>query len=299
MEFHDKLKQLRKKQQISQEELAHQLNVSRQAVSKWESGQGFPETDKLLMIGNVFGVSLDYLLKDNHGTADSEPEAGYYVSREMVQGYLEMKKHSAKHIAMGVALMVLSISFTMLFEDAIGTFLFFLGIAIGIAILILQGFRDKRYEAVEKQPLLFDEGFIRAFQSECHSERKRYGIYIVVGIMAIVLSYPLNVLIEDILDLPAQYEALYPIFWAFGIAILIINGSAIISVDVILKNREHMEELNQEKRFSWIFGIGFLVAISVFITMGFITDDWSSGWIVFPIAALLSTATSLWMKARN
>jgi len=63
MEFHDKLRKLRKEQGMSQEELAQQLNVSRQAVSKWESGQGFPETDKLLVIGNIFAVSMDYLFK--------------------------------------------------------------------------------------------------------------------------------------------------------------------------------------------------------------------------------------------
>ena len=61
----EKLYQLRKKQGLSQEQLAEQLNVSRQAISKWESGQSVPDTDKLLTIGEYFQVSLDYLLKED------------------------------------------------------------------------------------------------------------------------------------------------------------------------------------------------------------------------------------------
>ena len=61
----DKLYKLRKDSGIYQEQLAEQLGVSRQAVSKWESGAAIPESDKLIAISNYFGVSVDYLLKDD------------------------------------------------------------------------------------------------------------------------------------------------------------------------------------------------------------------------------------------
>jgi len=60
----EKLYQLRKNSGLSQEQLAEQLNVSRQAISKWESGTAVPESEKLIIISNYFGVSVDYLLKD-------------------------------------------------------------------------------------------------------------------------------------------------------------------------------------------------------------------------------------------
>ena len=299
MEFDIKLKQLRKGHQMSQEELAGQLNVSRQAVSKWESGQGFPETDKLLMISSIFGVSLDYLLKDDNEGYDSGKETGYYASKEMVYGYLDMKKRGAAHIAAAVSVMILSVSFTMLFEDAAGTFLFFLCAAAGTAMLVLQGFRHKRYEEAEKQPLIFDESFIREFRNRYISERKRCGMYIAAGIVIIMLSYPLNVLIEDILNLPAQYEALYPVLWALGTAVLIVNSSAVISGDVIADNKKYIEEMTQEKKFSWIFGTGFSSAAAIFIAAGVLADKWHPGWAVFPAAALLCTAVSIWMKSKQ
>ena len=64
MALPEKLCALRKKSGLSQEQLAEALNVSRQAISKWEGGSATPESDKLLALSNYFGVSLDYLLKD-------------------------------------------------------------------------------------------------------------------------------------------------------------------------------------------------------------------------------------------
>lgn len=64
MKFNEKLIELRKKHGISQEELGNKINVSRQAISKWESEQAKPEVDKIKEISKVFNVSIEYLLND-------------------------------------------------------------------------------------------------------------------------------------------------------------------------------------------------------------------------------------------
>lgn len=74
MELSEKLYQLRKKSGLSQEKLAEQLDVSRQAISKWESGYSIPESDKLIAISKFFQVSLDYLVKDDIESADVPKE---------------------------------------------------------------------------------------------------------------------------------------------------------------------------------------------------------------------------------
>ena len=77
MALPEKLYALRKKSGLSQEQLAEALNVSRQAISKWEGGSAMPESDKLLALSNYFGVSLDYLLKDgapNAAPAEAQEE---------------------------------------------------------------------------------------------------------------------------------------------------------------------------------------------------------------------------------
>ena len=63
MSFADNLQYLRKKNKITQEELAEELNLSRQSVSKWETGEAYPETDKLIALCDIFGVTLDELLR--------------------------------------------------------------------------------------------------------------------------------------------------------------------------------------------------------------------------------------------
>ncbi len=63
MEFAEKLTALRKGRELTQEQLAEQLGVSRQSVSKWESGQVVPEVEKIVELSRVFDVSIDYLLK--------------------------------------------------------------------------------------------------------------------------------------------------------------------------------------------------------------------------------------------
>ena len=62
MSFGDNLRTIRKQKNISQEDLASRLNVSRQAVSKWEQNSGYPEMEKLIQLSAILEVSLDYLV---------------------------------------------------------------------------------------------------------------------------------------------------------------------------------------------------------------------------------------------
>lgn len=74
MKFHEKLLQQRKTAGMTQSELAEKLNVSRQAVSRWEMGTAMPEVENLIMMSELFGVSLDYLLKDKEDRSEAKQE---------------------------------------------------------------------------------------------------------------------------------------------------------------------------------------------------------------------------------
>lgn len=76
MSFADNLKQLRSEQQLSQEELAGMLDVSRQAVSKWEQGIGYPEVETLLLLSEKLNVSLDRLMSTEPAQAEMPKNAG-------------------------------------------------------------------------------------------------------------------------------------------------------------------------------------------------------------------------------
>lgn len=72
MSFADNLQSIRKEKQLSQEELAEKIGVSRQAVSKWEQGIGYPETEKLFILSQELNVSLDYLMLGERGNITTE-----------------------------------------------------------------------------------------------------------------------------------------------------------------------------------------------------------------------------------
>lgn len=92
MEFHEKLQELRKKKGLTQEELAHELYVSRTAISKWESGRGYPNIDSLKLIGKFFGVTLDELLSSDEvlSIAENDRKQKQVRVRDVVFGILDL-----------------------------------------------------------------------------------------------------------------------------------------------------------------------------------------------------------------
>ena len=79
MEFHEKLQELRKSRGLTQEELAEALYVSRTAISKWESGRGYPSIDSLKEISSYFSVTIDDLLSGEKILSIAEKENMWFI----------------------------------------------------------------------------------------------------------------------------------------------------------------------------------------------------------------------------
>jgi transcriptional regulator with XRE-family HTH domain len=93
MTFSENLRVARKEKGLSQEQLAESLNISRQAISKWESDDGYPETEKLIQIASVLGVSLDYLLLDEQLTDKSNDDASKNVKGFPANGKITIRSY--------------------------------------------------------------------------------------------------------------------------------------------------------------------------------------------------------------
>ncbi|WP_327910489.1 helix-turn-helix transcriptional regulator [Bacillus paramycoides] len=183
MGFGEKLFKLRKEKGLSQEALAERLNTTRQAVSKWENGQGFPETEKLIMIGNVFEVSLDYLLKET-AEQSNEHEYGYYVSKEMAEGYIVYGQKISKYIALGFCLLILSTIPYLLFKEDVtmSTFLVIIIAVLGIgAMMVPVTIEESRYNVLKKEELLFDQNFLKELTKRYATIKKKYAAVMIVG----------------------------------------------------------------------------------------------------------------------
>ena len=92
MEFHEKLQELRKQKGLTQEELAQALFVSRTAVSKWESGRGYPNLDSLKAIAKFFGITIDALLSGEEVLiiAESDTQQKQNHLQDLIWGLLDL-----------------------------------------------------------------------------------------------------------------------------------------------------------------------------------------------------------------
>ena len=104
MSFRDNLQHLRSTRNMTQEQLAMLVGVSRQSVTKWESERAYPEMDKLIKICQIFDCSLDDLVSGDLTTREPEPTQAPVPALADVCGYDEHKRKMALRISMGVGI---------------------------------------------------------------------------------------------------------------------------------------------------------------------------------------------------
>lgn len=190
MTFGEKIQKLRKEAGLSQEELSYQLGVSRQAISKWERDNGYPETEKIIRMSKLFNVSLDYLLneEDTEKPEISPDEKGIYVSREMANGFLLYQKWKCLRIAIAVGIMVGSLSLSFMWSD-IPMLLFMLIWIAGIVLLFSVKLADNPYRKLWKEPLLFDKT-VKVELNTAYTEKKKFlQLFNLIGIAFIALGF--------------------------------------------------------------------------------------------------------------
>jgi transcriptional regulator with XRE-family HTH domain len=83
MELYERLIELRKRENLSQEKLAEILNISRQAVSKWESGASSPDINNIVQLGKIYNVSTDYILLGKSQEIDSSEHSDHVIEKQV------------------------------------------------------------------------------------------------------------------------------------------------------------------------------------------------------------------------
>ena len=216
MIFADKLIALRKKKGWSQEELAEKMNVSRQAVSKWESAQSLPDLGKILALSALFDVTTDYLLKDELESETSVTQEATPtlrgVSLAQARAYLEHRKAAAKQIALATLLCILSPvvlillvgasefhSFSENLAGGLGMLVLFALVAVAVFLFTRCGFQNSPYEFLDKEPFELEQGVKDLVQQQQNEYRASYAKYNLIGCCLCVLS-PIPVVVAAFLD---------------------------------------------------------------------------------------------------
>ena len=257
MRFDQNLQILRKKNNYSQEQLAEKLQVSRQAVSKWESGSSYPEMDKLLQMCDLFGCNMDTLVK---GKIEDQNNDNF------------MKKF-AMAISVGVGLILLGIAilvglYSFVSEESlIPVIIFMTLVLIAVFIFVFYGFKKDEYDKEEKVVIRTKE------------EKNKNVLFLSLGIALILLDVVILLIILAIFgeESPIAIPTFMSIM-AIAVAIIVYNG--ILMDDGEAKKTK--EDIN-----SRISSVIMLLATALFFIIGFCYNTWHPTWIVFPIGGML------------
>ncbi|MGM8366403.1 helix-turn-helix domain-containing protein [Virgibacillus sp. W0181] len=239
--FGDKLFKLRKEKGFSQEVLAEKLTTTRQAISKWENGQGFPETEKILMIGNIFGVSIDYLLKDTDEHNEKNKE-GYYVSKEMAEGFLLSTRKTARHIGLGFSLFVFAFEPYFIFglNSILGMLLIIIIATSGVVAFATLGFDQGEYTILKREVLLFDQNYFKDLTSRYENFKRKYSGVMVIGACLLTIGF-LAFALEKKLDMGilVPYYPIFVVLLAIGLYMTIRILTILSAYQLLVKNKDH------------------------------------------------------------
>ena len=247
MSFRDNLQHLRATRNMTQEQLAMLVGVSRQSVTKWEAERAYPEMDKLIKLTQIFECTLDELVSGDLTGRAKEPEKAIPATAALadITGYDEQQIKFANRIATGVALILLGLTFASLFDgvefgplptEALPVGSMFAGIIAGISFIIPACMDDTAFKRAHP----FVENFYTAEQEQ--KARHEFGIQLTVGI-AIVLAGVASGSLGD----NRYIHALFFLLVTIGAFILVRGGIMAGRIDVEEYNIDALSELNEEE----------------------------------------------------
>lgn len=311
----DKIIKLRKENGWSQEEMANKLNVSRQAVSKWEGGNAIPDLEKIINMSALFGVSTDYLLKDEIETeAPSETDGSNYedmdrhVSVEEANGFMDLSAQLSRKMAIGVQLCVISPAF-LIFMAAftvskahhvadntaagLGLVVLLVLVAAGVSLLISAGLKLKRYEYIQKDGLALEYGVGGIVKKRKNEFENSYHRGIVTGVALCIISV-LPLFLAYIVNSDALSTACVSILLIFvscGVHIFVRVGTIENSFKALLQEEDFTYEAKAvEKKMVFFHQIYWCACTAIYLGISFWFDNWDRSWIIWPVAGVLFAA---------
>ena len=305
---------MRKKEGWSQEVLAEKVGVSRQSISKWEGAQAIPDMNKILLLSELFGVSTDYLLRDDIEIAEPAPaefetdsylggEETISVSMETANAFLSLNEKSAQRIALGVFLCIVSpILLIMLSSEEsmkmtgltpernimLGLIVLFLLVGAAVAIFITNGLRIDKYKNLREKPIETAYG-VRGMVQERKTQYEETHIRcLTIGIVLCVIS-TISIFMVSLFR-PGDDTAIL-----VGVGMLIFTVA--VGVYLIVRTmciwggyQTLMEEGDygraEKKAESSIGGIYWMAIVAIYLAVSFLTFSWHITWIIWPVAGV-------------
>lgn len=283
MAFSENLQFLRSQRSVTQEQLAEQLGVSRQSVSKWEGGASFPEMNTLLQLCELYDVDLDTLLRGSVEQAQVADTARYDA----------FMNSFSKRIALSVGGIIAGMGLTVLLQglglpELLCGALFLLCVTVATVVLVASGIQYDNF--CKRNPVVPD------FYTEEEKDafHQKFVWYIAGGVGAILFAVVLLMLFFSVFPEQEPYESLA------GSAFLFIIAGAVVSFIYagIQDDKYKIWKYNRDNNPSpeakaWKNLIGVLcggmmtLATAIYVGLGLARGLWDTAWWVFAVGGIL------------
>ena len=292
MAFSNNLQYIRAQAGVTQEQLAEQLEVSRQSVSKWESGASFPEMDTLLRICDLYDVNMDTLLRGSVEESRVSDSARYndFMNRFSLRMAL-----SISAIIAGVALMVFLKSLIPSgSSEILAVALFMLIVTISVVVIVASGIQYDNFR--KKHPIIQD------FYTEEEKDafHQKFVWYIAGGVGAILFGVVLLIGVFAFLPEKEPYEsiaaAVFMLLIAGAVFSFVYGGMQEDKYKIWKYNRDNHPDPEAKKKLDMIgtvCGAVMLVATAIYVGLGFTRNAWGTAWWIFPVGGILCGVVSV------
>ena len=311
----DKIVSLRKKAGWSQEELAEQLGVTRQSVSKWEGAQSVPDMDKVVQMSRLFGVTTDYLLKDEieeQAAALVEESPLRRVTMGQAADYLARRRAAAPKVAFAVLLCIVS-PVTLLLLAAmsevqrfpisgnaaagIGLCVMLVLLAVAVSIFLRADADVRDYRFLEEEPFETEygvTGMVRQRQREYADTRTRYTT--IGAVLYVLAAAPLFAAVcvdgSDLLYVGAVGVLL--VLVGIGCLFLVSAGVYSSAMERLLEEGDYARGQKKHRRvLGTVSTIYWLVSTAVFLIYTYGPSGNGQpqySWIIWAVAGVLYAA---------
>ncbi len=312
----DKIINERKKNGWSQEELADMLDVSRQSVSKWEGAQSVPDLQKILKMAEIFGVSTDYLLKDEMEPEQNTATIVYEkhdvnfslrkVSMEDASEYIELRKQILPSVGLGVFMCItcpvililmagLSESDIMNISDrvatAIGLLFLFGQLGYAIFLFISKSGRLAKYDFLENEAFETEYGVDGMVKEKLAAHEEVNTRALTIGVLLCVLGC-VPLVITSVMGLPSFViicmVCLLLLLVATAVYLFITICGVHSSYKILLQDGDYTiaakrtnRKLENLSRIYWLF------ITVIYLAASFITMRWDRTWIIWAVSGVL------------
>lgn len=318
MTFSDKIITLRKKNGWSQEEFAERLGVTRQSVSKWESGQSQPDISKIIQISDIFEVTTDYLLKDDlqeSDCANEENSSLYTVDLAHAKEYLALRKSASPKMALATAMCIVSpipllilaglseiksLNISENMAAGIGLSFLLVIVAVAVSIFICCSSKSKNYEFLEEKSFKSSYEVKETLMRFKNDFRDKYMRLNIIGTVLCILSVlpiflALSIDKSDIFYISAVCALL--LFVSVGCAVFVYGGTYYSAIEKLLEQGEYSPDKKSKKHIkSTLSAIYWLIVTAVALIYTYSPSgnrQIKYSWMIWVIAGVLYGVAAL------